>query len=99
MATLTDPDVVREMLEDLADRHSSIWSRIYAYESTGTGCVQYAAFMDPRWDDMHRSPYVLSPTMLMHHQRLTPHGENILRKLKMGLEITVQDLRQNPRRR
>jgi hypothetical protein len=77
--TLTNPKVVVQTLKAKGILEDMQMERIYKYESSFDGKVQFALFPDGRFDDMAGSPYVKNAVLLFDNPELTDAGKEFIK--------------------
>jgi hypothetical protein len=83
MATISTPDVIKEVLHARGFDDGMEWVRIYSYEGL-SGEQLFSIFHDARYDDMNYSPYVKNPVLLMYDGILTDEGAEFL-----GVDVDI----------
>jgi hypothetical protein len=77
MATITTRSIVVDLLENEGWDGDFQWLRIYQYRGLDDE-TKYAVFSEGQYDDMHSSPYVRDPVLLMEAGELTDEGQRFL---------------------
>lgn len=78
MATITSPEYIKKLLNKHGKDEGYDWVLIYKYQNVFNGETAFAIFNDARFNDMHLSPYVGNPILLMERGWLTMEGAEFL---------------------
>lgn len=85
MAEITDPDIIYELLTNkgMYMDDPQVY-RVYSYYTQEMD-KGYAVFWAPNTDDMHVSPWVFAPRLLMERGELTIMGRHEINNLQLQI--------------
>ena len=77
MATVHNPEIVKTLMRNKGEEDGFTFRLIYQYQGMNDETL-FALFTEPAYCDIHQSPYVRNPVLLMQDGRTTPEGKAFL---------------------